>query len=60
MILEQSAAAFCPDVKVLATGSSTLGASSRVFVLNEILAQTQSCAVGYWRDKQGYDVVFIW
>ena len=30
------------------------------FVLNEILARTQSSAVRYWRDKQGHEVDFIW
>jgi predicted AAA+ superfamily ATPase len=30
------------------------------FVLNEILAYTQSSAVRFWRDKQGHEVDFVW
>ncbi|HNQ87228.1 MAG TPA: ATP-binding protein [Verrucomicrobiota bacterium] len=30
------------------------------YVLNEILALTQSAAVQYWRDKQGHEVDFVW
>jgi len=30
------------------------------FVLNEILARTQSASVRYWRDKQGHEVDFVW
>jgi predicted AAA+ superfamily ATPase len=29
------------------------------FVLNELLARTQSSAVRYWRDKQGHEVDFV-
>ncbi len=29
------------------------------FVLNEILAQTQSRAISYWRDKRGHEVDFV-
>ncbi len=30
------------------------------YVLNEIVAHTQSGAIRYWRDKQGHEVDFIW
>jgi predicted AAA+ superfamily ATPase len=30
------------------------------FVLNELLARTQSSSVRYWRDKQGHEVDFVW
>jgi uncharacterized protein len=30
------------------------------YVLNEIVARTQSTAIRYWRDKQGHEVDFVW
>lgn len=36
-----------------------LGVLWEHYVLNELLARTQSSAVRYWRDKQGHEVDFI-
>jgi predicted AAA+ superfamily ATPase len=39
--------------------SEDLGVLWEHFVLNEILAQTQSRGISYWRDKRGHEVDFI-
>jgi hypothetical protein len=39
--------------------SEDLGTLWEHFVLNEILAQTQSRGISYWRDKRGHEVDFI-
>jgi predicted AAA+ superfamily ATPase len=39
--------------------SEDLGMLWEHFVLNEILAQTQSRGISYWRDKRGHEVDFI-
>ena len=39
--------------------SEDMGALWEHFVLNEIVAQTQSRTISYWRDKRGHEVDFI-